>query len=137
MNKVEISSEQLYELKDHYDKGLFLQAYYKAIQCGPLKNWTGCDELIFLGQLVYNLGAPRFSRFCIRRGFRQYPHSLLAYIFYLNEIYTDYGPIAAWSFLKNNPIPSSNGDDDALMHLYTTRAAIAGQFRDFTTAENF
>lgn len=135
--KNRISEKQLSELKAYYKKGLFLKAYNEAVNIAPLKTWSGCEEIILAGQLAYNLGAPRFSRICFWRAYREYPSSLNAYVLHLNELHKYYGPVAAWQFLNDYPVPSSNGDDDSLIFLRTSRAFIISQFRDFDTAEHF
>lgn len=123
-------------IRDLYARGLFLQAYHRAVALAPLQDWRGPAARVLAGRLAMNLGAPRLAmgHFLLAR--REDPADPEAAYYYARTLLDRKGPLAAWSFLQRTgalpAAPPSIHSDWLALHGH-----ILGLFRDFDVAETW
>src|SRR5579871_4534254 len=82
----------LSDVRRLYEDGLYLQAYAKAQEVGPLQTWTDVPARVMGGRLANVLGAPRLGRTLHLRAKRQAPADPEACYFSLWGLWGRWGP---------------------------------------------
>lgn len=125
--------QRIFEL---YDDGLYLQAYQRARGVGPLERWRGTEARILAGRMAGNLGSTRLADWHFVHAWRRDRTHAEAMWFFARYLLTVRGPLAAWQFVQNHPLPQ-DASRTALSHWYSQHAAILGRLRDFDAAEGW
>lgn len=129
-----ISTTELAPIKELYNRGLYLQAFDRALQLGPLAQWEGTDARLLAGRLAIMLGAPKLARKLHLRAWRDDPQHAEAIYYYTRAVWDWRGPWRAWLFARQfDELPNA----DALMQAdwFGLKAALFGLLRDFDTAD--
>src|SRR5215218_3747895 len=95
-----IASDQLCQILDLYERGLFLQAYTLAVALGPLHEWQGTEARLLAGRLAMQLGAPRLGRRLHRLAWREDPKHLETRYYRARHRMERSGPLATWELLR-------------------------------------
>jgi tetratricopeptide (TPR) repeat protein len=129
-----ISPAELGRIRDLYDRGLFLQAHAESIRFGPLRGWRGPAGLL-AGRLASHLGAPRLASALIMRAWRAQRTDPDAAYYHAYTIRRRRGPWHAWRFVQAQPDLETDGATRG--HWYGLTAALAADFRDFESADEW
>ncbi|MBI2920172.1 MAG: C39 family peptidase [Planctomycetes bacterium] len=133
---MEIPRGTLDSLHDLYARGQYLQAWEAARAHGPLREWTGTDALLIAGRLAANLGAPRLGSVLHVRAWRRDRGHQEARVYFVRAVADRFGPFAAWRHL--GVFDDMEGTPEAIRaDWFALRASVAGQLRDFDTAEKW
>jgi tetratricopeptide (TPR) repeat protein len=132
---VRIPSDELRQIEELYDKGLYLQAYQRGEQHGPIREWSDTESRVLAGRLVYHLGAPRLSLAMRLRTWRAARDHTEARYFAAIAIAERRGPVEAWTFQRDYR-PPDDTSDDIRASLLAFRARLLSEFRDFAAAED-
>jgi tetratricopeptide (TPR) repeat protein len=128
------SAAELLEVRDLYCRGLYLQAYHRAQQIGPLAQWRGAAGRVLAGRLAGNLGAWRLGYLLHGLAWREEPADPEARYYCARFVLSRRGPWAAWCFLQESGgLPAAPGEVHA--DWLALHATVLAQMRDFDTAE--
>jgi cellulose synthase operon protein C len=133
---VEVPAQALAEIGRAYESGLYLRAYERAREHGPLRAWRGSAAQVLAGRLAMNLGAPRLGRSLHLRAGRYGSSDPEVMPYFARALAEARGPLAAWRFLERNGA-DEHDPDERRADEWAFRAVIASGFRDFETAEVF
>src|SRR5213596_3541514 len=109
VSQVPVPPEVLQSVQALYNRGLCRQAYDRAIQFGPLRQWTGTQARILAGRLAMNLGAPRLGRGQYFAAWHGAPDVVEAQAYAAAAVLDRYGCYAAWRFLQRIELPRIEG----------------------------
>jgi tetratricopeptide (TPR) repeat protein len=130
-----LSAETLEHIRELGQRGLYLQAHRRALEYGPLRDWTGAEAGIVAAWLAWHLGAQRLGQAIYLRTWRAEPTDATALYCAGRVVLERRGPVLAWDFLRRNRSTAEPfGDVEA--RLLSLDARIAGLLRDFSTAES-
>jgi tetratricopeptide (TPR) repeat protein len=130
------SAADLQEVRDLYCRGLYLQAYQRAQQIGPLAQWRGAAGRVLAGRLIVNLGAWRLGYLLHGLAWREEPADPEARYYCGRFVLRRRGPWAAWCFLQEcGGLPAAPVELHA--DWLALHANVLGQLRDFDTAETW
>ena len=136
---VAVSAQDLFRLRDLYERGLVRQALDLALTLGPLPAWTGARAQIMAGRVAGNLGAPRLGRWLHFRAYRSAPQDAQAQAYFAATVLEQRGPLAAWKLLRL--LEEGPGEDEASrdgrQYLRCLRARVFALMRDFERAEEW
>ena len=124
----------LQEVQGLYDAGRMLDAFRAAASLPPLKDWRG-EARTLAGRLAGNLGAPRLGSVLHWLSWKEDRTHPDRSAYYAHVLLQRRGALRAWEFLENVPLPAETHLPDARMHLFTLRAMVMAQLRDFAGAE--
>src|SRR5438552_1551731 len=134
---VAVSAQDLFRLRDLYERGLVRQALDLALTLGPLPAWTGARAQIMVGRVAGNLGAPRLGRWLHFRAYRSAPQDAQAQAYFAATVLEQRGPLAAWKLLRL--LEEGPGEDEASrdgrQYLRCLRARVFALMRDFERAQ--
>lgn len=131
---MDVASADLEHIRELYDRGLFLQAYDASTALGSLNAWDG-PAGVLAGRLAGHLGASRLATALIMKAWRSTPTDAEAAYYYTYALRRRQGPWRAWSFTQKYDF--STAEPRVRSHAYAQRAALAADFRDFETAEDW
>lgn len=131
---VVVSSDILQEVHGLYAQGLYLRAYQRAKDLGPLREWRGTAARILAGRLAMNLGAPRLGWALHAWAWRQDRRDPQACYYHARTVCNRRGPWRGWKFVQScgdfeDAPPKFRADWLAF------RAGLVGRQRDFINAE--
>ncbi|QVL32228.1 tetratricopeptide repeat protein [Telmatocola sphagniphila] len=131
---MDIPLSDLAPVRELYGKGLYLRAWKKAQELGPIKDWSNPAARLLGGRLVIQLGAPRLGHWLHLRAFRDNPTYHEAIYYNARYRFEKFGPLATWRFMRQHmewydAAPNVRADWIGL------QGFIAGRLRDFDRAE--
>lgn len=137
--KVEISGENLENIRVLFEQGQTRRAFDLARSFGPLQCWQGTRARVLAGRIAADLGAPRLAHALQIRAHRDNPTDPQARAFFAASILERRGPLEAWLALREFSDPSSDNatSGDAAEYLLSLRARVAAIWRDFETANRW
>jgi tetratricopeptide (TPR) repeat protein len=131
--RVDVAPEVTAGVRALYERGRYLDAFEAARAGGPLQAWRGAEALEIGARLAGNVGAERLGELLIIRAHREHPHDPAIAVHYGLHLVSR-GPMVAWNhaiqFERREKVP-----EEQLADLLALRAVIAGQYRDYETAE--
>ncbi|HND52792.1 MAG TPA: C39 family peptidase, partial [Pirellulaceae bacterium] len=130
---MKLSNELRTKIKELYDQGRYLQAYYASREAGPLWRWTDTDDRVLAGRLAGNLGAERLASLLHRLALRDDPTHWDARYFSLWAISRRRGPLDAWELHRQWGEPAHE-TAEFRADWHAQRARLASWFRDFSEA---
>jgi len=133
---MEISTADLAPIRELYTRGLYIQALRRAEAFGPFKQWTNTAARLMGGRLVIQLGAPRLGRWLHLRAYRSTPTHHEAIYYHARYRLEQFGPLAAWRFLRANP-EWNDSPPEVRADWYALHGFIAARLRDFDRAERW
>lgn len=131
---MDIAPSELNELRELYDRGQYLQTYYRSQSIGPLASWRGTAARILAGRLAMQLGGLRLGRWLHVRAYRSDPDHPEAVYYYARYLLDRFGPAPTWTFMRRRadwtgaPL-ELRGDWFGLMGF------VAARLRDFERAD--
>ena len=129
-----LTAENLDRIRELYERGLYVRALEEAQRFGPLREWTGGAARALASRLARHLGAPRLARWHILRAWREAPDEPEVRYYYAWHLMERRGPYAAWRFLTRcGDMPQASAE--VRSSWYSFHGQVAGQLRDFETAE--
>ncbi len=134
---VAIPLPTLLEVRDLYERGLYVQAYRRGEEAfGPLRTWAGTDARVMAGRLAMQLGDMRLGRRLHSAAWRQDRTHPEACYYRASALLERRGPLAAWEFLRSRgdmpeAAPATRADWLAF------HATVTGFLRDFDAAEGW
>ena len=117
-----------------YERGQCLQAYARAQQLGPLREWSGAEALLIAGRLAINLGAPRLGRVLHYRCWKAQPRHAEARYYRALGVLDRFGPLRVCELMRRTP-ELSGAAPQTQAHWLALRACASGYLRDFDAAE--
>ncbi|MGF1656955.1 MAG: tetratricopeptide repeat protein [Verrucomicrobiales bacterium] len=130
-----VPQEALAAMEALYEQGLYVQAYEKAKEWGPLLDWAGADARIFAGRLAGNLGASRLRRWLIFSAYQEAPTNPKAALFYAYEMSGSHGSVRTLEFLDQWVLDLF--PDEVRADCLAIRARLYAGYRDFEGAERY
>lgn len=131
---VEVPVAALDEIRSLYEDGLYLQAYERSREFGPLADWTETDSRVLAGRLAHHLGGMRISRLQLTRAWLQAPTNMEVAYYYGYTVLERKGPWATRLFLRDFEGDPSD-EVDILSSWYSLHAVVASSMRDFENAD--
>src|SRR4051794_6940278 len=89
----------LEEIRELYERGLYLQAYARGRPLGPLEQWAGTDARVMAGRLAMQLGGDRLARRLHLSAWRHDRRHPEACYYRAAALLQRRGPLPAWEFL--------------------------------------
>lgn len=120
-----------------YDQGLYLQAHAAAQALGPLDTWRGAKGRVLAGRLANALGASRLGGVLHRLAWREHPNDPDALLYAGYTLRSRFGPWAALNLLRQHESLFESATSERRAHLWSLRAFIAAEYREFAQAERF
>lgn len=117
-----------------YDRGLYVQAYRRALVVGHPLTWRSPDACILGGRVLGLVGAPRASTLLFLRAYRQAPDDPAAAFRYARHVHERRGPYAALEHLDRLVAQAQEPEQRADVRLGRARAL--AELRDFSAAED-
>lgn len=134
-------SGDLETIQNLYERGLYLQAYQRARERGPLTEWRGPRERVLAGRLAHNLGGRRTGTAIHLQAGREHPDDPEVRYFHARAILDHWGPLKAWRFLQRAESAQPDAGDETPCVLRadgaSLRAHILGSLRDFDAADRY
>ncbi|MFI4861704.1 MAG: tetratricopeptide repeat protein [Phycisphaerales bacterium JB063] len=128
-----LTDSDLAPIQQHYDDGLYLQAYAAAQQIGPLKDWRGAHGRLLAGRLAGNLGSARLGYTLYWCAHREHPDHLRTHYFHALGHLRRFGPYPTLKLML--PKGERCGEDENEQGEWLSlRAYIYAQLRDFESA---
>lgn len=118
-----------------HGRGLYLQAYARALQVAPLHRWQNEAAIILAGRLAMMLGNSRLGDGLHYLAWRRYGHSSECFYYNVRRLLYRSGPYAAAREIERHRSLTERSDRLGA-HWLALRAQIAAQFRDFTEAHS-
>lgn len=133
MDRIFLSPQQLEELHGLYDRTLYLQAWRRAGEIGPVEQWGGVEAMVLAGRILQNTFAPRTARRLIVRAWREHRGSAMAATYYAATAAGRLGPLAGLKLLRKLPSDGTLPPDEEV-HRLTLEASLLAHMRDFRRA---
>lgn len=130
------SLSDLANVRELYNRGLYLQALEKARFHGPLRSWTGTGARLLAGRLAIQLGAPKLGRRLHLLAYRDTPSHPEAIYYHARYRFERFGAYSAWAFMRKHS-DWSDASPVVQADWWAFQAFIAARMRDFDRAERY
>jgi cellulose synthase operon protein C len=130
-----IATQNLDEIRSLYERGLYLQAYERAKDLGPLKEWRGGSARILASQLARQLGGQRLAEALVWCARREEPTNQEVLFFAAFDLLSRRGWQSAWKLAREEAQPGSSPAEQA--DWYALRARLLAIVRDFESAHHW
>jgi cellulose synthase operon protein C len=131
-----VPAAALEEIRELYERGLYLQAHALGQPFGPLEQWAGTDARVLAGRLAMQLGGDKLARRLHLSAWRQDRRHPEACYYRATALLQRRGPLPAWDFLRRRgdmpEAPPATRADWLALH-----ANVTGLLRDFDAAESW
>lgn len=121
------------EIVGLYDRGLYVQAYRRALVVGDPLGWRAAEACVLGARLLSKVGAPRAATLLTLRAYRSAPEDPALAYRYVHTIAAAQGPLAVLERLAKISAPAADPTLEADLRL--ERAVALAELRDFSAAE--
>lgn len=132
-----IAPEALEQIRALYDRGLYLQAYQRAVEIGLFDRWSSPQEGLLAARLADKVGNERVLRAWVWKLHRRYPRDDEIAPYYGSLLLDRVGPWKAWCWMNAYGNLAESADPETRIHWLTLRASIMSMVRDFARADAF
>lgn len=136
-DRITVPPEKLLEIADLYRRGLFVQAYQKAMAIGPLEHWDDPDARLLAARLAGQLGSDQRRSAWIWKLHRRFPRYQEALPYFATVLHQKFGPWRAWNWMEQQGDLTIAASPDAQAYWFCVKADIMATVRDFDRAERY
>jgi tetratricopeptide (TPR) repeat protein len=122
------------EIAALYERGLYVQAYRRALGFGHPLTWRSPAACILGGRVLNPVGAPRASTLLFLRAYRQAPDDPAAAYRHAHHVHERHGPYAALERLDR--LVAQTLEPTLRADVRRARAQALAELRDFSAAED-
>ncbi|HID75782.1 MAG TPA: tetratricopeptide repeat protein [Planctomycetaceae bacterium] len=127
--------EQLEQVQQLWERGLYRHAYEVARGWGELTSWQGTRARLLAGRMAIQLGTPTLGIWLLRRVWRDAPDDAEAQYYYASCLWQLRGPYPAWQWAQRAGQFPEEAEPELRGAWLALRGGVAGQLRDFEEAE--